>query len=341
MPNALTHYTFAFHNALDEEKHLDAVFVGAQGPDPFFFYGALPGRKRPHAADVQSLGAITQHMEMTEPYDAMIEYAKKSPDKDLLFAYIDGLFMHYAVDRACHPYIFYFTGFTDRPEDSKEVRHHYNYSHMCLEVDLDVIISHREKTFQPIWKVLALSKKDLLAISKMWFEVNASVQRVPNITSESFYFAIKDYRFAEHFAQDPLGIKKPLFGKLFGKESFAHGIVMPKNLSPFKDVDFLNEKHIEWRMPNGESRHESFDDLLKDAAKTYQTLHETVIDAKKGADVKDRISAIGNHINHEGIVPNSPKIYWKLLWPEWFIKDVIPHKEPSMNPAQKGKNKIV
>src|SRR5574344_1735258 len=134
MPNAIVHYTFAKENVEDPSAHLDATFVGAQGPDPFFFYGVLPGKKRPFKNDVQSLGGITQHGELAAPYSAMIAYALKSPQKSLLLAYIDGLFMHYAVDRACHPYIFYQSGFTDRPSDSKAVQHHYNYSHMCLEV---------------------------------------------------------------------------------------------------------------------------------------------------------------------------------------------------------------
>jgi hypothetical protein len=323
MPNALTHYTFAKERLALTSPHLDATFVGAQGPDPFFFYGSVPFLPRRHGKTIRSLGGVTQHQEMPAPYCAMMAYANQRPDKELLYAYIDGLFMHYAVDRACHPYIFYFTGFTDRPEDSAKVHHHYNFSHMFFEVTLDFIIAHREGTFQPIADVLALSDSDLLAISKMWYEVNKEVQNVPYIAPKSFAIALKDYRLTERGAEDHSGHKKECFKRLFGKESYAYAMVFPKNLDAFKGIDFLNQAHASWRMPAGEVRNESFDDLLLEAGEIYHDLHSALLQAKDGFDVRDEVERIANHLNHEGIVPNSPKIYWKLIWPKTFLDDVI------------------
>lgn len=327
MPNILTHYTFAKESVLDPGEHLDATYVGAQGPDPFFFYGVLPFRKRPHKETIRTLGGVTQHVELTENYWAMIEYARESGDKELLYAYIDGLFMHYAVDRSCHPYIFYNTGFTDRPEDSKEVQNHYNFGHMWMENYIDFILSHKEGTFQRPDKTLKLSKKDALAISKMWSAVNKDHQKVAYVDETSFYLCLLDYRATMRFAWDPLHAKKGAFKRLLGNESLPYGLVYPKNLKGFEDVDFLNEKHSEWRMPAGERKRESFLDLLDEARKTYAALHEALLKAEEGQDEKAEIERISNHINHEGIVPNSPKIYWKLIWPESFQKDVISHKE--------------
>jgi len=323
MPNILVHYTFAKENVLDPGPFLEATYVGAQGPDPFFYFGVLPFRKRPFKKVVPSLGGITQHLELTEPYNAFIEYAKKSPDKELLFAYIDGLFMHYAVDRACHPYIFFNTGFTDRPEDPIEVQRHYNFGHLYMENYLDFIVAKREKTFTRPDKVLRLKKRDLQAISLMWYTVNQEVQHVPHIEKNTFLLCLHDYRSTMKVAWDPLHYKKGLFKKIFGKESFPYGIVYPKDLKGFETCDFLNEKHTTWRMPAGEKKNESFDDLLREAAVTYSSLHEALMEAKKGANVKDSLTAIGQHLNHEGIIPGSPKIYWKLIWPETFLKDVV------------------
>lgn len=321
MPNALTHYSFAKEVQLDEGEHLDAAYLGAQGPDPFFFYGVVSPLFRPHHQDVNSLGGITQHGNLVPPYSAMISYALTSPDKDLLFAYIDGLFMHYVVDCACHPYIFYFSGFTDREEDSSTVRHHYNYSHMCLEVTIDYLLAHEKGTFQRIDKVLALSNHDLKAISRMWWSVNERVQKVPHIHPLSFYHGVKDCRFVERHSADPSGRKKILFKKIFGKESYATGMIFPKNLDAFKGIDFLNRAHQEWRMPAGEKRTESFDDLLESAKTRYRKFHAVLLQARAGENVVSSLNALSEGLNHEGIIPNSPKLYWKLIWPKDFLDD--------------------
>jgi|LAHS01.1.fsa_nt_gb hypothetical protein len=321
MPNALTHYTFAKEVQLDEGEHLDAAYLGAQGPDPFFFYGVISPLFRPKRHDVNSLGGITQHGDVVPPYKAMMDYARKSPDKELLFAYIDGLFMHYVVDSACHPYIFYSSGFTDRIEDSAAVHLHYNYSHMCLEVTIDFLLAHERGTFQRIDKVLALSSSDLKAISRMWWQVNQTVQKVPHIHPLSFYYAVKDYRFAEKHAEDRSGKKKAFLEKVFGKESYAGGMIFPQNLEAFKGIDFLNRKHAEWRMPDGTKRTESFDDLLEGAKTRYRKFHALLLQAKAGQDVTKALEELSAGLNHEGIIPNSPKLYWKLIWPKDFLDD--------------------
>ena len=326
MPNILTHYTFARQNVLDTSStHLDATYVGAQGPDPFFYFGVLPFRKRPFKKEVTSLGGVTQHEELVDNYWAMIEYAGKSPDKELLFSYIDGLFMHYAVDRVCHPYVFFCTGFTDRPEDSEAVQRHYNFGHLWLENYLDFLLGKKEGTFQRPDRTLKLSRHDALAISKMWQAVNEKQQKVPHIEAASFYLALKDYRATLRFAWDPCHWKKGFFKMLFGAESLPYGLVYPKDLRGFESVDFLNEKHSEWRMPAGERRNDSFLDLLVEAKKVYSALHEALWKAKAGQNTKEEIGLLAAHLNHEGIVPGSPKIYWKLIWPNSFQKDVIEH----------------
>jgi hypothetical protein len=329
MPSAITHYTFAKLSLEDPQSlHLDATYVGAQGPDPFFFYGAIPFLRRPHAKEVYSLGAVTQHLELTEPYGAMIRYAQASSHQELLFAYIDGLFMHYAVDRACHPYIFYCTGFTDRPTDSLAIQNHYNFSHLYMETLIDYLVGHKEGTYQRSDAYLRLSKKDALVIGAMWAAANQEVQHVPFIDEWSFYKSLKAYRRAVRLAWSPLGLKKKAYQLVFGPHSFAWGLSAPKTLKGFEGCDFLNANHAPWFMPaGGEARHESFYDLLDEAKGTYHALHKALMKAQKGAEVKAEIEKIGAHFNHEGIVPDSPKIVWKLIWPREFLTDVIPNEK--------------
>ena len=321
MPNALTHYTFAKDVALDEGEHLLAAYLGAQGPDPFFFFGADTLFFHRHAKAISSLGGITQHEPMAPTYWAMMEYAQKSENKDLLFAYIDGLLMHYVVDCACHPYIFYCTGFTDRPEDPPAVHHHYNFSHMCFEVDIDFIYAKQKGTYQRVDKVLALNDRDLRIVSLMWYDVNKIAQKVTYIQKDSFYRAVKDYRYAQRLAWDKNGKKKAFAKKVFGKESFYYGMIYPQSLKGFESVDFLNESHHPWKMPAGEERTESFLDLLEEAKNRYRKLHALLLEAKAGEDVHEALDKTSEGLNHEGIIPNSPKLYWKLVWPKDFLVD--------------------
>jgi len=326
MPNIITHYTFAKDKILDPSaKFIKATYLGAQGPDPFFYYGVISKFHRPNYQDVNSLGGLTQHMELTEPYVAMIEYAMKSSDKELLLSYIDGLFMHYSLDRLVHPFVFYNTGFTDREQDSKEIQHHYNFGHMYFENILDFIVGKKEGTFRRADAYLKLDNRSLLKISEMWEFVNRQVQHVPNIETNSFYLSVKDFRKTMRIAYSPLGIKKALFKVIFGKEGFAYGICSLRNLHRFEGIDFLNEKHAKWYMPSGNEKTDSFYDLYENAGALYRSLHACLKKASNGYNEKKDIALIGAGINHEGIIPNSPKIYWKLIWPESFLKDVIEH----------------
>jgi hypothetical protein len=321
MPNSLTHYLFAKTNALDDEKHFDATLLGAQGPDPFFFYGTLWKLFRFHSHDVNSFGGVVQHRDLVVPYETMMDYAYHSPDKELLFAYIDGLFLHYVVDCACHPFIFYRTGFTDRPEDSEEIHRYYNFSHMSFEVDVDFILSHRANAFQRIDKVLKLSNHDLRKISRMWYAMNCQALHHPNIHPYSYYWTVKDFRFVEKNAWDKNGKKKALAKRLFGPTSLMYGMIFPQNLDAFKDLDFFNEAHAPWKMPAGEMRTESFFDLLEVAKSRYRKLHAVLLQAEKGENVHSSFEAIVGGLNHEGIIPDSPKRYWKLIWPKEYLVD--------------------
>jgi hypothetical protein len=328
MPNTIVHYTFAKKQILDPSKeHLQATYLGAQGPDPFFFYGVLPLHKRDHSEEIRRLGGVTQHEDMALPYSRMIDFAKNSKDKEILFAYIDGLFMHYVVDRTCHPYVFYNTGFTDRPEDSKKVHDYYNFGHLTFEIILDWILGRREKTFANPAHYLACSKEELKAISIMWYAVNQEVQKVPYVQPDSFEKAVKDYRATLKMAWDPLAIKKPFFKKLVGPRSQAYGIIYPKSLKGFEGIDFLNEKHALWRMPAGEAKHDSVDDLLHESALLYGKLHALLAKEDKISDMQDALHSLSRGVNHEGIIPNSPKIYWKLIWPKGFLDDIIDHPQ--------------
>ena len=315
MPAVITHYTFAVETMLDpSERYRAATLVGAQGPDPFFFYGQVPLHKRKGKEAVDTFGSDLHHVELSAPYYRLIEIAVKSPDKDLLFAYIDGLFLHYCLDRNCHPYVFYMTGFTDKKEDKKK----YGISHMYFETILDWLLGNEKGTFACPDRYLDLKKEDAEKIGALWSEMNAATLQKEPFDEKSFPLSLKDYRTALHSAFSKTGKKKAIFKKIFGSESHAWARSYPQNLKDLEGIDFLNKSHSEWFDPvSGISHKESFYDLMDQAAKDYEKAHELLVKARSGAPIENELRAFVNNVDHDGVPVGSVKSHQTFVWPRW------------------------
>jgi hypothetical protein len=120
MPAITTHYSFALEmGKLFPSAYPEARYLGAQGPDPFFFYGQFPWKKRKNKKEIDAYGSLLHHIDIatrSTPLSSKF-MRRREKDKELLFAYIEGLFLHYVLDRDCHPYIFPKAGFSALPEE--------------------------------------------------------------------------------------------------------------------------------------------------------------------------------------------------------------------------------
>jgi hypothetical protein len=304
MPAILTHYTFAKGCLPPEaEKHPEAFYVGAQGPDPFFFYGMALIKRKGHE-EVNRFGSNLHHIDLTEAYGAMLTLALRSADKELLLAYVEGLFCHYALDRSCHPYIFYETGFSADPSQKK----HYSFMHMYFETFLDFLIAKQKGTFKRGDKALALPHRDAKAISRLWMAMNQEVTKSPAIGAKTFVRALKDYRFALKFTFSKKGHKKALFAKLFGNPSFPYCMSYPQDLSEYPSVDFLNAQKAEWFHPaTGVSHHESFSELESEAALLFGQALPLIAKAEKGQEIQPELASFFAGIDHDGNPVGSEK----------------------------------
>ena len=96
MPSLSAHYLFADSVVGIEGKGplREAICLGTQGPDPFFYYSGNPFAKKPHAKEVQNYGNVLHSDSIASTYGAMRNLLENSPDKDLLLAYVKGLLMH-------------------------------------------------------------------------------------------------------------------------------------------------------------------------------------------------------------------------------------------------------
>ncbi len=324
MPAIITHYSYCINVMRNKDSiYKNATILGSQGPDPFFFYGQIPWKKRKHKEDVNSYGMTLHHMDITDTYLALMDYANNGgEDKELLWAFIEGLLIHYSMDRNCHPFIFAKSGFTDKEEDKKL----WSLSHMWYETLLDNIIGKKYGTLTIYAgeKYLKIDNKMLLKISKMWEVVNKKVHVKDNINEKAFYQSVHDYKTAMKITNVPHGFSFWFTKHIMGDYSQSHRMNIPLNMPKmYENIDFLNIEHKQW--PNcvtGEMRTESFLDLWDKAEKDYKDACILIDKAKNGVDISKEFKEYIANIDHDGFEPEQKMIYQDVVW-EWPEKETL------------------
>lgn len=304
MPGILVHYSFALKAiSSKEEANKEAVYLGAQGPDPFFYFGQTPIKKRNDADLITGLGGALHHSDIAPIYLSLINYAKKNENKDLLLAYIDGLFMHYSVDSTFHPYVFSQSGFDDKGELDK----YYSWSHMAYESLLDVQWGNKLGTFiNPVKAIKIKNEETVKAISLMWFNVVGKP-----LTKDSYYEAWVDFCASTKMFYSPTGIKR-IFFRLAGKHSSLMGLSYPHRLKKFEPLDQLNETNREW--PNcvsGEKRKDSVASLWEEALAKEALFQKAVYEDSLSID---ELESLVNKIDHDGFPLQAKKKFFDLAW---------------------------
>lgn len=301
MPAINTHYLFAKEHLEKDNPYPNAFILASQGPDPFFFFGQLPWKRknRDNRLDINHFGVGLHHEDITNIYVTMLEYARENADKDLLFSFIKGLFLHYVLDRNCHPYIFSKTGFSD----DTNLSHFYSSCHTKTESAIDKILGERDASWNEDVSYCFTSIKDeeLLKISEMFYEVNLLTDKYPSLEKDSYFKSVKDYMSVMKFVNKTHYFKR-MFTSFFGKESMAYSLNYPRNLQKtYGDIDFLNEKHSFWPDPfSGKERNESFLDLEKNAYEDYLQVLPLLEKEIQGEDKKNEIHTWVNSFTHDG-----------------------------------------
>ena len=315
MPAILTHYAYCLEAMEDKNStYKDATILASQGPDTFFFFGQLPWKRRnEHRLAINDYGTKLHHMDISEVYLALIEYAKKTEDKDLLFAFIEGLLIHYSMDRNCHPFIFARSGFTEKEEDKKS----WALSHMWYETLLDCLIAQKKgiSNKRPA-RYLKLDNESLKKISIMWNEVNKVTKLCDYIDENTFYYSAKDYQGVMGITNAPKHLSYIFTKVVMGKNSQAHRMNIPNKLpKKYQHIDFLNEKRGPWpNIVTGELRNESFMDLWNYALEDIKIGQALLKRAKAEEDIKEEFKAYINNIDHDGIEPEAVMSHQAVVW---------------------------
>ena len=307
MPSDLVHYTFVKENIANDDKFYRLTALAGQGPDVFFFYG-YNFKKRQNGPQIRRFGTLLHHTDIAPLYNHLLEYANNSEHKDMLYAFIKGLFIHYLVDRNCHPYIFYRTGFSDDPQLSK----YYSFQHVWFESILDFEFSKSHGTYRSSVKNIRCKKEEVKEVSKMFYDL-AQFMNIKEINEDSYYLGYKDMKLVKKIAFSRFGIKKSLF-KLFLKNNTLNALSMPCSDKKYRKYDIMNVNKNEWKdCVNGGTRSESFEELFNNAKKELFVLNTILEKSYNGENVLDDLKLFVNEIDHDGFNYKAKKQYFELF----------------------------
>ena len=312
MPGILAHYTFAKRYLPEEELPWEeAVLAGTQGPDPFMAYGTNPLRPRKDKKDVNPWGELMHHTPIENVYGPMLSEAQKAEgeQREFLFAYLDGLLMHFSLDRIVHPYVFYRTGF----DENGKYAGIYIYYHGFFETLIDESIAKKDGLFiRPDKAMGQLSKKQQAWASKLWKD-SATVPLKETAFEESY----REYNQVSRLLWSKKGIKRALLKPLLGAKSKPYSLIYPPSLKPFEALDILNESHSAWKDPvSGEERLSSVEDLFEQAHQDFLEVHGWLLKAKQGKDVTLDLKDWAKNLDHDGTPFGSTKKY--------YSKEILP-----------------
>ncbi len=301
MPSLITHYLFSETNYHPTR----AFIIGSQGPDPFFYYGYTTPWKK-HIKEVRDFGTYLHNIDSYKMFKFLMEYEQKNDNESkVLLEFIKGMLSHYVLDRVCHPFIFYRTGFPLS-------EHRFSYNHSKYEDEMDVYYEEKLKYYPTYKEVVGINKKDLLMISKMMHELSLYLDK-KYIDEKTFYRAVRTMKTANNIINSKVfGFRKFLFSHLL-KRSVINTMSHPFYKKMDKSVDVENNKHEEWRnfednsLMGNDSIYDLFDKAKMSLDEGFKLLDNFENDPEK-------LNIFINKINHNGIKVGHEMKYYNVVY---------------------------
>jgi hypothetical protein len=258
MPSAYFHEAVA-RRALERAGvpafHEAEWILGAQGPDPLFFYRVL--RPRLHRRAFGLSGAI--HSRETGDFlCALIRLAGRADEGSK--AYCLGFLSHYAADTTLHPFV-YGHSFSRRGK-------YKGLRHLCLEARMDTWAWRQERRRgTPLHHRLFPKEPELSCIAGLFAAAAAEVFPEKALDEKAVHRAFCDARRIARLLYSPRGIKYAVFWlleRLVCLPCLITGMIPPRWL-PRRD--FLNKTNQSWQSPwePERPRRESVPQLMEQA----------------------------------------------------------------------------
>lgn len=271
MPAFVTHDIFAkemipfIKKASVIDVNDNAVSVGAQGPDIFFFHRVFPWLI---GKTLRKCGSALHRSSPAKLFDTMEQYCKIAPDQSVAVSYAYGFICHYALDRNCHPYVYFLQN--KMSGGTKAVNPHTAHNTVEFAMDSYILSEHKGVTEPEKFRsdtVFALSENEKTEIGNMLsYTLNKVINKT--ISPKQCVTAIDDTLYTQRACYDPGGIKKSILSVLdiitapLSNNFKLSAMLRPKDLEKAKK--YANIEHNKWSSPFAKgTRRESFDDLYE------------------------------------------------------------------------------
>ncbi len=299
MPSVLTHYFF-INDCLNEnypflENEKDIAILGAQGTDPFYFYGGL--FKRSNKEEVYSFASLIHNSNPFELFNFFIQEANKidKEHRDYIYSYLFGLLNHYVLDRNTHPYVFYFSG----------IQEGFLKKHQKFETNIDVLLRRFYNDYTTPYKAVKTNDIDLGLISNIYY--NYSNAHNLDLEEDTFEIARNDMYKIQKVLYSKSGLKKWFF-KTFFKNQNPDNLSMPKRVED--NIDYLNLNKNLWQHPARNFKlNYSFLNLIEFAKKDFEKGAKILLKAYNNLDYEKDLKKFINNINHNGLDLDEKMLY--------------------------------
>ena len=282
MPAFSTHYIFAkemmdkLKEIADFEINENAVLIGAQGPDIFFFHRAFPWQ---FGKPLRKLGSSLHREKAGILLNKLNEYCRKNKSS-IAKSYAFGFILHYSLDRICHPYVYYL----QNKITEKQSEFNPHSAHNIIELSLDsLMLSFYLNIEKP---TLFETESTIKTTENELAEISDEIAFFTGVSSENAKTAILDMKNMQHLLLDKNGKKKKAIMKLekiaspFTKNFLLSSYFRTDDLEKAKE--YANIYHNKWKSPFCDKiSNDSFFDLYEKAKADAEKL---LIKWQNGAD---------------------------------------------------------
>lgn len=272
MPAYSSHCIFAremlslVYTAADFEINEEALMIGTQGPDIFFFHRIfpwMPGKSQ------RKIGSLLHRCKPADILRHMRYYCSSvTVNKSIAMSYTYGFILHYALDRKCHPYVY---SFQERIIENNPLTNPHT-AHNIIELSMDsYLLWKRYAVADPVIFDTACTVGDtpsvLNEIGRLYEFVIPKVTGI-NTDASTASTAVADMKQVQSVTHDATGAKRVLINIFdavsapFSKNYKFSAMLRPRDLKKAKKYGNIDNR--QWRSPFDGSLHtESFEDLFE------------------------------------------------------------------------------
>ena len=258
----------------------------------------------------------------------MIKHGWFGPQaNDVSKAYVLGALTHYVLDRTCHPYVFYRTGF----DEQGALTDHYMADHAKLEVEVDLAFILHLKLSSSMYQpkvTLQVDPVSLQSVSQLYFQAFPK-----HVTHEAYQQAVQDMKATYQFLYYGTWINRLLVILIAGKRSLPFSLIHPNTIPLERSKTVLNLNHKKWRHPvTGTASTESVIAFVEKSEKMMDKIMKLF---RQDQVNESLIKTWCEGVDYDGKETGTTMKYFQSLYPSYKGK---PSQDQSLN---KTKNKSV